>query len=142
MLNKQSLVYFRSEHEINADDLKSGLSPMGRLFLSDVISIDTAKDRKSFVFMLRTKKRVVLMQASGDAEREGWIHAIQGALRSEGEAEKGDPFRRTLRKLAPGTYIRMYAHNYAKRDVQPTNFYRSEESHLDEGFGKRHWVHH
>lgn len=105
MLNKQSLVYFRKEQELSAD-VKSDLRPMGRIFLSDIISIDAAKEgteqRRAFVFTLQTKKRVIYLQASGSAEQRGWVAAIQRALESEGEAEKRDPFRRTLRRLAPG----------------------------------------
>lgn len=98
MLNKQSLVYFRREQE-------SEFSAMGRIFLSDIVSIDKAKDEiECRKFCLYTKKRVIFLQASSTAERESWLGAIRSALESEGEAEKKDPFRRTLRRLAPGKY--------------------------------------
>ena len=102
MLNKQSLVYFRREQESDAGSLPK-FSPMGRIFLSDIVSIDKAKDEiECRKFCLYTKKRVIFLQASTTAERESWLCAIRGALESEGEAEKKDPFRRTLRRLAPG----------------------------------------
>ena len=99
MLNKQSLVYFRREQELN-----SKLSPLGRIFLSDIVRIDKEgmESRKSFVFILHTKKRGICLQALDDAERKEWMTAIVGAMESEGEAEQQDPFRKTLRKLAPG----------------------------------------
>lgn len=106
MLNKQSLVYFRNEQELSAD-VKSDLRPLGRIFLSDIVSIDAAKEgmeRRAFVFTLQTKKRVIYLQAAAVTEQREWIAAIQRALESEGEAEKKDPFRRTLRQLAPGMY--------------------------------------
>ena len=95
MLNKQSLVYFKREQE----DITK-LSPLGRIFLSDVVKID--KSKKDFVFVLYTKKHEVCLQASDETEKVEWINAIEGAIASEGEAEKQDPFRKTLRKLAPG----------------------------------------
>lgn len=108
MLNKQSLVYFRKEQEVSADDAKSDLRPMGRIFLSDIVSIGATKEgkhRKEFLFTLHTKKRVICLQAFSGAEQGRWVAAIRGALESEGEAEKRDPFRRTLRRLAPGESI-------------------------------------
>lgn len=107
VLNKQSLVYFRREQDINGQSLKSGLSPQGRIFLSDIINIEKEglESRKTFVFALKTKKRVVLLQAFSDVERDDWVSAIQTTLESEGEAERKDPFRRTLRCLAPGESI-------------------------------------
>ena len=101
ILNKQSLCYFRREQEDgSADDLH----PLGRIFLSDVVKIETdgVEKKKAFVFALHTKKRAVLLQAANVDDREAWASAIRRALESEGEAERKDPFRRTLRKLAPG----------------------------------------
>lgn len=102
MLNKQSLVYFRGEQE--QDAIESRKTPLGRIFLSDVVTIDTEglKKNKSFVFALHTKKRAVLLQAQSLEDRDSWVSAIHGALKSEGDAEFKDPFRRTLRRLAPG----------------------------------------
>ncbi len=99
MLNKQSLVYFKREQEA-----VSPLTPQGRLFLSDIVRIDRGPidTKKQNVFSLHTKKRVVLLSASSAMEKDSWVTAIEGALHSEGEAEKKDPFRRTLRRLAPG----------------------------------------
>ena len=99
ILNKQSLVYFKKEQ-----DGGSPLTPQGRLFLSDITNIDQAvmDMKKQHVFALHTKKRVVLLSASSAAEKDSWLAAIEGALKSEGEAERKDPFRRTLRRLAPG----------------------------------------
>lgn len=96
ILNKQSLVYFKRERETQ--------TPQGRLFLSDISKIDKAATdiKRQHAFGLHTKKRVVLLSASSAAERESWLTAIEGALTSEGEAERKDPFRRTLRRLAPG----------------------------------------
>lgn len=108
ILNKQSLVYFRKEQEVSAD-VKSDLRPMGRIFLSDIVSINSAAEGKEhkrpFVFGMHTKKRVIYLQASNSAEVKEWTAAIQQSLDSEGEAEKKDPFRRTLRRLAPGMCI-------------------------------------
>ena len=108
ILNKQSLVYFRKEQEVHAE-VKSDLRPMGRIFLSDIVSLNSAAEGKEqkrpFVFAMHTKKRVIYLQASNGAEEEAWVAAIQQSLESEGEAEKKDPFRRTLRRLAPGMCI-------------------------------------
>ena len=104
ILNKQSLCYFKREQELKDMTMQEGLHPLGRVFLSDVVNIETEgiEKRKSFVFALHTKKRAVLLQAANNEDRESWVEAIRRALESEGEAEKKDPFRRTLRKLAPG----------------------------------------
>ncbi len=105
MLNKQSLVYFRREQGIDNDTSQTALiSPLGRIFLSDVTSIETENvdKKKPFVFSLHTKKRVLLFQAFNSAELNSWVDAIHKTLKTEGEAEKKDPFRRTLRRLAPG----------------------------------------
>ena len=101
ILNKQSLCYFRREQEDGSAD---NLQPLGRIFLSDIVTIETdgVEKRKAFVFALHTKKRSVLLQAANVDDRESWVTAIRRALESEGEAERKDPFRRTLRKLAPG----------------------------------------
>ena len=101
ILNKQSLCYFRREQEDGSAD---NLHPLGRIFLSDVVKIETdgVEKKKAFVFALHTKKRAVLLQAANVDDREAWASAIRRALESEGEAERKDPFRRTLRKLAPG----------------------------------------
>lgn len=106
MLNRQSLVYFRKEQEVNTDLTEPNLRPMGRIFLSDIVNINTAREgtehKRSFVFTLHTKKRVIYLQAPSGTEQEGWVAAIRRATESEGEAERRDPFRRTLRRLAPG----------------------------------------
>lgn len=104
ILNKQSLCYFKREQEVSDGTMQEGLHPLGRVFLSDVVNIETdgAEKKKAFVFALHTKKRAVLLQAANNQDREAWVEAIRRALESEGEAEKKDPFRRTLRKLAPG----------------------------------------
>ena len=101
ILNKQSLCYFRREQE---DGTAENLHPLGRIFLSDIVNIETegVEKKKAFVFALHTKKRSVLLQAANVEDKESWAAAIRGALESEGEAERKDPFRRTLRKLAPG----------------------------------------
>jgi hypothetical protein len=110
MLNKQSLVYFRKEQDCTA--IKSQFRPMGRIFLSDIVSVDAAaakdaraEQKRAHVFSLQTKKRVTILQACSDDEQREWMDAIYKALQSEGEAEKRDPFRRTLRRLAPGMWI-------------------------------------
>lgn len=103
ILNKQSLCYFRREQELESGSAEN-LHPLGRIFLSDIVRIETdgVEKKKAFVFALHTKKRAVLLQAASTDDRESWATAIRGALESEGEAERKDPFRRTLRKLAPG----------------------------------------
>lgn len=107
-LNRQSLVYFRKEQV--STNLQPDLKPMGRIFLSDIVSIETAKEgsediKKALLFTLHTKKRAIHLQASSGAEQGVWVAAIQRALESEGEAEQRDPFRQTLRRLAPGEPI-------------------------------------
>lgn len=104
ILNRQSLVYFRREQDLEAGSLKPGLSPLGRMFLSDIVNIEKEgiENKKSFIFSLHVKKHAVFLQAHSAEEREGWITAIQSTLESEGEAEKKDPFRKSLRRLAPG----------------------------------------
>lgn len=102
ILNKQSLVYFKREQ--NYDGGKEELQPLGRVFLSDIVTIvtDGVEKKRAFVFALHTKKRAVLLQASSTDDRVGWVEAIKKAMESEGEAEKKDPFRKTLRRLKPG----------------------------------------
>ena len=99
MLNKQSLVYFKQEQGST-----SPVEPQGRLFLSDIVKMDreAMNTKKQHVFTLCTKKRAILLSAASSQERESWLTAIEGAFKSEGEAERKDPFRRTLRCLAPG----------------------------------------
>lgn len=101
ILNKQSLCYFRREQE---DGAAENLHPLGRIFLNDIVKIETdgVEKKKAFVFALHTKKRAVLLQAANVEDKSSWAAAISRALESEGEAERKDPFRRTLRKLAPG----------------------------------------
>ena len=85
-------------------DLGEKLDPLGRIFLSDIVKIETEglEKRKAFVFALHTKKRAVLLQAASDDDRDMWVDAIQRTMESDKEAERKDPFRRTLRRLAPG----------------------------------------
>lgn len=105
MLNKQSLVYFRREQPLDEGCLKEGFSPQGRIFLNDLISIEGEGDagsKKACQFVVHTKKHSVKLQASTKSQRDGWMEAIKKTLQSEGEAEAKDPFRKSLRKLAPG----------------------------------------
>lgn len=103
VLNRQSLCYFK--RELNAAE-GTDLQPMGRVFLSDVVNIETdgVEKKKSFVFALHTKKRAVLLQASNSEDKEKWISAVRQAMETDNKAEREDPFRRTLRKLKPGKY--------------------------------------
>ncbi len=105
ILNKQSLVYFKREQDLTNGQLQEDLQPLGRIFLSDIVTIvtDGIEKKRSFVFALHTKKRAVLLQAASNEDRQGWVETIRRALESEGEAEKKDPFRKTLRRLRPGT---------------------------------------
>lgn len=81
------------------------LQPLGRIFLSDIVTIvtDGVEKKRAFVFALHTKKRAVLLQAASTDDRLAWVEAIKKTLESEGEAERKDPFRKTLRRLRPGT---------------------------------------
>lgn len=101
ILNRQSLCYFKNETH---DHLGEKLDPLGRIFLSDIVKIETEglEKRKAFVFALHTKKRAVLLQAASNDDRDMWVDAIQRTMESDKEAERKDPFRRTLRRLAPG----------------------------------------
>lgn len=97
VLSPQSLCYFRSEdHE--------KMEPLGRIFLSDIVSISTegTEKKKAFVFVLHTKKRAVLLQGANTEDRDKWISAIQRSLEVDREAESKDPFRKSLRRLTPG----------------------------------------
>ena len=108
ILNRESLCYFK--HELQAQQREDGgqLEPLGRVFLTDIVSIGTegVEKKKAFVFALRTPKRAVLLQAANTEDKESWAEAIKRAKDADKEAEKKDPFRRTLRRLAPGTYAR------------------------------------
>ena len=97
----QSLCYFKHEFETQEG---LDLEPLGRVFLSDIVDIQTegVEKRKAFVFVLHTKKRAVLLQAANSEDRDKWVDAIHNALESDKEAERKDPFRKTLRRLAPG----------------------------------------
>ncbi len=99
ILTHQSLCYFKREFET-----QEGLEPLGRVFLSDIVSIATEgiEKKKAFVFALHTKKRAVLLQAANSEDRDKWVEAIKRTLETDKEAERKDPFRRTLRRLAPG----------------------------------------
>lgn len=98
VLSPQSLCYFRSEEHMK-------LEPLGRIFLSDIVSIsaDGTEKRKAFVFALHTKKRAVLLQGANTDDRDKWIETIHKSLETEQEAENEDPFRKSLRRLTPGT---------------------------------------
>ena len=104
ILNRQSLCYFRNETH---DHLGEGLDPLGRIFLSDIVKIETegVEKKKAFVFALHTKKRAVLLQASNNDDRDAWVDSIRHTMESDKEAERKDPFRRTLRRLAPGLSV-------------------------------------
>ena len=97
VLSPQSLCYFRSE-------LHEKLEPLGRIFLSDIVSIsnESTEKKKAFVFVLHTKKRAVLLQAANTEDREQWIESIKQASEIDKEAERKDPFRKSLRRLTPG----------------------------------------
>ena len=98
VLTPQSLSYFKSELH------QSARQPLGRIFLSDIVRISTesTEKRKAFVFALLTKKRTVLLQAANTEDREKWAEAVRRSLETDKEAEKKDPFRRSLRRLTPG----------------------------------------
>ncbi len=103
MLNKQSLVYFRKDQSLENGKNASGKSPQGRVFLSDVVKIEKETEEQTKVyFTIVTKKHRLKLQAPNEVEMESWIEAIQKAINSEGEAEAKDPFRKSLRRLAPG----------------------------------------
>ena len=99
ILNRQSLCYFRREQSTS-----ERMEPEGRIFLSDIVTIQTdgVEKKKSFVFALHTKKRAVLLQAANNEDRDKWVEAIGQALETDSRAEREDPFRKTLRKLKPG----------------------------------------
>ena len=99
VLSPQSLCYFRSEvHE--------KLEPLGRIFLSDIVSISTesTEKKKAFVFVLHTKKRAVLLQGANNEDRDKWVECIKRASEIDKEAETKDPFRKSLRRLTPGEW--------------------------------------
>lgn len=98
VLTRESLCYFKRESETS--------EPIGRVFLSDVVNIATEglETKRAFVFALLTKRRGTLLQCSNNEDREGWIHAIKKALETDKEAERKDPFRKTLRRLEPGSF--------------------------------------
>ena len=102
ILMGQSLCYFKREFET-----QEGLEPLGRIFLSDIVNIQTegVEKRKAFVFALHTKKRAVLLQAANSEDRDKWVDSIRNTQESDKEAERKDPFRKTLRKLAPGGWL-------------------------------------
>ena len=106
VLNKQSLCYFKHEFDASTQETEGGggLAPLGRIFLSDVVNIQSegVEKKKAFVFALHTRKRAVLFQAANTEDKEKWVEAIKVTLESDKEAERKDPFRRTLRKLSPG----------------------------------------
>lgn len=101
VLTPQSLSYFKSElHQTTRQ-------PLGRIFLSDIVHISTesSEKRKAFVFALLTKKRTVLLQAANTEDKEKWAEAVRRSLETDKEAEKKDPFRRSLRRLTPGLSV-------------------------------------
>ena len=102
VLNHQCLCYFK--RALSGAETDSGLQPLGRVFLSDVVHIETegVEKKKAFVFALHTKKRGMLLQASNNDDREKWVEAVRQALETDKKAEREDPFRRTLRRLKPG----------------------------------------
>ena len=103
VLNHQCLCYFKREVSGGGAD-ETGLQPMGRVFLSDVVNIETesVEKKKAFVFALHTRKRGMLLQASNNEDRQKWVEAVRHALESDSKAEREDPFRKTLRRLKPG----------------------------------------
>ena len=102
VLNHQCLCYFK--RALNSAETDSGLQPLGRVFLSDIVDIETegVEKKRAFVFSLNTKKRGVLLQASNYDDKEKWVDAVRQALETDKRAEREDPFRRTLRKLKSG----------------------------------------
>ena len=100
-------MYFKREQDLTNGQLHDDLHPLGRVFLSDIVTIvtDGIEKKRAFVFALHTKKRAVLLQAASTEDRQGWVEAIRRALESEGEAERKDPFRKTLRRLKPGVCV-------------------------------------
>lgn len=98
ILMRESLCYFRREVENQQGE------PMGRIFLSDIVNIETegVEKKKAFVFALHTKKRALLFQAANSEDRDRWVESIRMTLETDKEAERKDPFRKTLRKLAHG----------------------------------------
>lgn len=98
VLTPQSLCYFRSEM------YQRTRQPLGRIFLSDIVRIntETSEKRKAFVFALHTKKRAVMLQAANTEDKEKWAATVRQSLEQDKEAEKKDPFRKSLRRLTPG----------------------------------------
>ena len=105
VLNHQCLCYFK--RALNGSEDAARLHPLGRVFLSDIVNIETegVEKKKAFVFALHTKKRGVLLQAANSDDRDKWVEAVRGALETDKKAEREDPFRRTLRKLKPGACV-------------------------------------
>ena len=144
VLNHQCLCYFKRELNGTED---AGLQPMGRVFLSDIVNIETegVEKKKAFVFALHTKKRGVLLQASNDEDKVKWVEAVRHALESDSKAERDDPFRKTLRRLKPGgicmnarlvwgVYKEMHKHTIAATFVSSVQNYLDDreliQSHL------------
>ena len=98
VLTRESLNYFKRESEMR--------EPMGRVFLSDVTDITTEglDTKRSFVFAVHTKRRCTLLQGSNVEDMENWVRAIREALETDKELERKDPFRKTLRRLEPGSF--------------------------------------
>lgn len=102
VLSRESLNYFKRENETQ--------EPMGRVFLSDVMNITTegVDTKRSFVFAVFTKRRCTLLQGSNVEDTENWVRAIREALETDKELERKDPFRKTLRRLEPGSCVSLY----------------------------------
>lgn len=88
------LCYFLREEE------KEYLTPTGRIFFSDIESMDrTEKKGHPFSMFVKTDQKKHVMSCSSYAEREDWMNRIWEAKEKHKSDEKHDPVRRRSSRL-------------------------------------------
>ena len=109
VLNHQCLCYFK--RALNSAEADSGLQPLGRVFLSDIVDIETegVEKKRAFVFSLNTKKRGVLLQASNYDDKEKWVDAVrqaaEGAALMTGARLEVEPFYPFYQNVLPNAVL-------------------------------------
>lgn len=88
------LCYFKNE------DQKDSMTPAGRVFFNDIISIERVEKKgRPFCFIITEEDKRHLLSCSSLVERDAWISVINRGKDHHSNQEKNDPVRRKSAKI-------------------------------------------
>ncbi len=96
--------YFVLMHDVlsyfKREDQKESMTPTGRVFFGDIMSIEKiAKKSRPFCILITEDGKKHLMSCSSESERDSWIEAIESGKEHHKKQEKFDPVRRKSARI-------------------------------------------